>query len=203
MGTSISPRLPQELSDAIIDHFQDDHLALSSYALVNKAWLDYARHHIFRRILARHHPQIPGVSFKSKSEFGFLTDIIALGDGVTNLVREIYLTKTTVDLPTSTKTLLTKSFLVTLLKSFPNLSSLILEKVELGSDFDPATFGSLIATPGSIPPSTSPHKLILLDCSSTPDQLEQLLQLAPYIHDLQVSNHEYFAQTSSHTGNCH
>ncbi|TCD70359.1 hypothetical protein EIP91_003711 [Steccherinum ochraceum] len=41
------PRLPQELTDIIIDHFHDDKKALSLCSLVSRDWLWSARYHLF------------------------------------------------------------------------------------------------------------------------------------------------------------
>ena len=52
---SLCPALPQELTDAIVDHLYDDRTSLQACALVSSAWLDPSRYHLFRCITISQH----------------------------------------------------------------------------------------------------------------------------------------------------
>lgn len=173
----MNPVLPQELSDIIIDHI-DDRPTLTSCALVNKAWMHYARFHIFRRVVAQYNAHKPGVTPKSESEYGFLTDIISLGEDVTSLVREVHLTPPSIA-PTAP---LFESLVVTLLRSFPKLTSLVLEQVEFKFT-EPTTTLDPSLLPNSL------RRLTLYKSFSTPNQLITLLQSIPCIEDLRLLDH--------------
>ena len=45
------PKLPAELSDAIIDHLHNDKASLAACALVCKGWVPASRHHLFRSVV--------------------------------------------------------------------------------------------------------------------------------------------------------
>ena len=44
------PRLPQEISDYVVDLLQDEHETLKQCRLISKSWIPRARMHIFRVI---------------------------------------------------------------------------------------------------------------------------------------------------------
>ncbi|KAK7689794.1 hypothetical protein QCA50_006433 [Cerrena zonata] len=173
----MNPVLPQELSNIIVDHL-DDRPTLTSCALVNKAWLHHARFHIFFRVVARYNMHKPELIRRSESEYGFLTDIISLGEDITNLVREVHLTASLI-YPAAP---LFESLVATLLRSFPKLTSLVLEQVEFKFTEPTISFD-----PPPLPNSL--RRLTLHKCSSTPDQLITLLESIPYLEDLRLLDH--------------
>ena len=80
--------LPQELTDAIVDHLHDDRPSLQACALVCSAWLDPSRYHLFRSLTVSQYGLL-----KSTVDFliscpdvaWYVERFIVLGEEITNL----------------------------------------------------------------------------------------------------------------------